>query len=95
MQGRTRRLTHAAWDAILEAVAVFHWWKDDQTRFLRTVLRDYPDVLSRLPFGSPKRVVASELVAILSADEPRYQDITLELIEELARFDQHSQSWRA
>lgn len=88
MQARTRRLTHEAWDAVLEAVAVFHWWKDDQTRFLRNVLRDYPEVLSRLPFGSSKRVIASELVAILSADETRYQDITLDLIEELARFDQ-------
>jgi hypothetical protein len=73
---------------ILEAVAVFHWWKDDQIRFLRSVLRDYPEVLSRLPFGSSKRVVASELVSILSGDEDRYQDVTLELIEELARFDE-------
>lgn len=88
MSARTRHLTHAAWDAILEAVAVFHWWKDDQTRFLRSVLRDYPEVLSRLPIGSSKRVVASELVLILSASEDRYQDVTLELIEELARFDE-------
>jgi Restriction endonuclease len=88
MPARTGRLTHAAWDAVLEAVAVFHWWKDDQTRFLRSVLREHPELLSRLPFGSSKRAVASELVSILSADEARYQDVALDLIEELARFDQ-------
>jgi hypothetical protein len=88
MPARIRRLNHAAWDAILEDVAVFHWWKEDQTRFLRSVLRDCPEVLSRLPFGSPKRAVASELVSILAANEDRYQDVALELIEELARFDE-------
>lgn len=84
---RARRLSDSAWDAILEAVAVFYWYKPDQERFLRSVLRDEPAVLARLSFGETKRQVASELVMMLQSDESRYQAVALDLIERLAAFD--------
>ena len=84
--GRRRHLSDSAWDAILEAVAVFYWYKPDQARFLRGVLRDHPVILSQLTFGLPKRQVASQLVTVLQADEERYQPVAIDLIERLASF---------
>lgn len=83
-----RRLTDSAWDAILEAVAVFYWYKPDQERFLRGALRDHSEVLSQLSFGTPKRQIASQLVTTLQAHEDRYQQVALDLIERLATFDE-------
>ena len=84
---RTRRLSDSAWDAILEAVAVFYWYTPDQERFLRGVLRDQPTILSQLSFGLPKRQVASQLVTTLQSREDRYQPVAIDLIERLASFD--------
>lgn len=86
--GRSRRLSDSAWDAILEAVAVFYWYKSDQERFLRHVLRDHPMILSQLSFGIPKRQVASQLVTVLQSNEDRYQTAAIDLIERLATFDE-------
>lgn len=83
-----RRLSDSAWDAILDAVAVFYWYKPDQERFLRSALRDQPEILGQLTFGSTKREVASELVSALQTNEEKYQIVALELIERLAGFDE-------
>jgi hypothetical protein len=85
---RSQRLSDSAWDALLEAVAVFYWYKPDQERFLRGALGDYPELLAQLTFGVPKRQVASQLITVLQVNEDRYQRAALDLIERLSEFDE-------
>lgn len=85
---RRRRLSDSAWDALLEAVAVFYWYKPDQERFLRSALADYPEIVAQLAFGETKRQVASQLVMVLQVNEDRYQRAALDLVERLSEFDE-------
>ena len=72
---------------MLEALAVFYWYKRDLERFLRSALADHPEVLSRISFeASSKRQVAVEVVTQLQTNESRYQETALDLLERLADY---------
>lgn len=83
-----QRLSEPAWDALFEALAVFYWRKRDLENFLRGHLRDFPELLAPLSFDGYKRSVAAELVGLLRRDEDRYQGLVIDLLVELAKFDE-------
>src|SRR5262249_20220232 len=84
----TKRLAEPAWDALFEALAVFYWRKRGLEAFLRAQLGDYPELLAPLDFAGYKRTVAADLVASLRRDEGRYQGTVIDLLVELAKFDE-------
>lgn len=83
-----RRLREPAWDALFEALAVFYWRKRDLENFLRGHLRDFPELLAPLSFAGYKRSVAADLVGLLRRNEDRYQGLAIDLLVELAKFDE-------
>jgi hypothetical protein len=48
------------------------------------------EILARLNFSDTKRVVAAELVNLLAADQDKYMQVLLELMGEVAAFDDFS-----
>jgi hypothetical protein len=82
-----KRLSESAWDALLEALAVFYWYKSDLEAFLRAELAGAPDLLAQLSFSTTKRQVAAQTVSLLRSQEGRYQPITIDLLVRLAGFD--------
>ena len=79
-----KTISAEAYQALREALAVIVWNKRPFETYVRTALRDQPDVLAGLPFGEPKRIVADLLVDRLMTDEARYQEVTLNLMLEIA-----------
>jgi histone H3/H4 len=79
-----RRISSEAYQALREALAVIFWNKRPFESYLRTALRDTPDLLAGLSFQEPKRLVADALVDRLVARESQYQDVTLALMLEVA-----------
>lgn len=79
-----KRISAEAYQALREALAVIVWNKRPFETYLKTALRDRPELLAGLPFGEPKRVVADLLVDRLMANEPRFQGVTLGLMLEIA-----------
>jgi hypothetical protein len=57
-----KRLSDDAYDAFVEALAVFYWWLTDFETFVRDALGDAPEILARLDFKLSKRVVAVEVL---------------------------------
>lgn len=84
---RFTRLSPEAWDALLEALAVFTWFKSDFEPFVRRLFGDAPELVQRISFTGTKREVASDLVAELERREQRYQDIVLDVLVTLSKFD--------
>lgn len=82
--GSPKRIATAAYQALREALAVIFWNKRPFESYLKTALRDRPDVLAGLAFSEPKRIVADQVVDRLAADEARYQATTLRLMLEVA-----------
>lgn len=80
-----KRLKTEAYQALRDALAVMTWFKRPFQSFLRTALRDNPELLAGLDFdGSTKREVADDLVGRLADREARYQDVTIRLMLEIA-----------
>jgi hypothetical protein len=80
-----QRLTPRAWDALSEALATYWWYKRDLARFLRAEIGNQaPEVLSAVDLDGYKRATAGDLVSLLRANEPRYQDLALSLLARLA-----------
>jgi hypothetical protein len=79
-----KRISAEAYQALREALAAIVWNKRPFESYVKTALRDSPDLLGGLPFGEPKRVVADVLVERLIENEQRYQDVTLNLMLEIA-----------
>lgn len=79
-----KKISAEAYQALRDALAVIVWNKRPFETYVRTALRDRPDVLAGLPFGEPKRIVADLLVDRLMTDEGRYQEVTLNLMLEIA-----------
>jgi hypothetical protein len=73
-----------AYQALREALAVITWNKRPFETLLRTALRESPEVLTGLNFNEPKRVVADQLVDRLVERERTYQDVTVQLMLEIA-----------
>src|SRR5687768_4336803 len=84
---RRKRLSEAAWSTLCEALSVFWWYKSDFEQFLRRALGDWPRLLALVDSNLTKRQVASELIAALSADEDRYQDVAIDLLIRLSQVD--------
>jgi hypothetical protein len=84
---RAQRIAPGAYNGLVEALAVVFWNLRPFEQFLRVALRDHPELLSGLTFGGLKRQVASDLVSRLAENEGRYQDVTLELMLEVAAMD--------
>ncbi|GAB2736392.1 restriction endonuclease [Nocardioides pakistanensis] len=83
-----KRLSTEAYQALRDALAVMTWFKKPFQSFLRTALRDHPELLAGLDFdGHTKREVADDLVSRLIADEARFQDVTIRLMLEVAALD--------
>lgn len=82
-----KRLSPAAWDALLEALAVFYWFRRDFEGFLRGELAAYPELLARLDFELPKRQVATALVTTMRSNEVKYQPVAIDLLVRLSEFD--------
>jgi hypothetical protein len=79
-----KRISGEAYQALREALAVIVWNKRPFESYVKAALRDSPELLGGLSFGEPKRVVADELVDRLIDDESKYQDVTLNLMLEIA-----------
>lgn len=79
-----KRISSEAYQALREALAVIVWNKRPFETYLRAALRDSPELLAGLPFGEPKRAVADVLVDALVGNEARYQEVTLNLMLEVA-----------
>lgn len=80
-----KRLKTETYQALRDALAVMTWFKRPFQTFLRTALRDDPELLAGLDFnGSTKREVADALVGRLADHEARYQDVTIRLMLEVA-----------
>lgn len=83
----SKRLTPAAWDALLEALAVFYWYKPDFERLLRSELSESPELLAPLVFSQSKRQVATALVTRMRRQEAKYQGVAIDLLVRLSEFD--------
>ena len=57
-----KRISTDAYQALREALSVIFWNKRPFESYLRTALRENPELLARLPFQEPKRAVADMLV---------------------------------
>ena len=80
-----KRLSTEAYQALRDALAVMTWFKRPFKTFLRTALRDHPELLAGLDFdGSTKREVADDLVWRLTDQESRYQGVAIRLMLEVA-----------
>jgi hypothetical protein len=87
---RSKRIAPAAYDALVDALAVIFWNKQPFERFVRLTLRDHPELLAGIDFGGLKRQSAADLVMRLANDEDQYQAVTLDLMLEVARMDRFS-----
>lgn len=83
-----KRISTEAYQALRDALAVVTWYKKPFESFVRTSLRDHPQLLAGLNFNEPKRIVADALVRQMVADESRYQEAALQLMLELAAMTQ-------
>lgn len=79
-----KRIATEAYQALREALAVIVWNKRPFESYLKTSLRESPELLAGLPFQEPKRVVADMLVDRLVEKEQEYQQVTLTLMLEVA-----------
>lgn len=82
-----KRISTEAYQALREALAVIIWNKRPFESYLRTALRDSPELLAGLPFAEPKRFVADLLVDRLLEREQRYQSVALTLMLEVASME--------
>src|SRR5947207_12756733 len=84
---RMKRISSAAYQALREALAVIVWNKRPFESYLRTALRESPELLAGLPFAEPKRLVADLLVDRLVEREQKYQSVGLTLMLEVASME--------
>jgi len=82
-----KRISTAAYQALRAALPVVTWNKRPFETFLRTALRDQPGLLVGLNFSDTKRNVADQLIDTLTTHEDKYQDVTLQLMLEVASMD--------
>jgi hypothetical protein len=79
----SKRIAPGAYQALRDALPVVFWFKRPFESFVRTALRDNPELLSGLNFGEPKRIVADHLVGRLVSNEGRYHEVTIQLMVEV------------
>jgi hypothetical protein len=79
-----KRISTEAYQGLREALALIVWNKRPFESYLRTALRENPELLAGPPFSEPKRVVADVLVDRLVEKEEKYQHAALTLMVEVA-----------
>ncbi len=79
-----KRISTAAYQALRDAIPVITWNKRPFEAWLRTALRDHTELLAGLNFNDTKRSVADGLVDRLIHNEDKYQEVTLQLMLEIA-----------
>lgn len=80
-----KRISTAAYQALRDALPVVVWYKRSFNRYLRTALRQTPELLASIDFeNNSKREIADEVIDRLMANERLYQDTTLRLMLEVA-----------
>lgn len=83
-----QRIDPNAYNALAEALPVIYWNKPPWARFVRSVLRDVPEVLAGLDFkDDTKRETAGRIVERLMSNEDRYQAVTISLMLTIASMD--------
>ncbi|MFD3473136.1 hypothetical protein ACFWWM_43880 [Streptomyces sp. NPDC058682] len=70
--GRRKTIDPSAYLALLEGLTHIFWNKGPYELYLRAMLRDHSELLSRLDFGATKREVSGQLVNLLRANEACY-----------------------
>jgi hypothetical protein len=80
----SRRVAPGAYQALREALPVIFWYKRPFRTFLHSALREQPELLAGINFDDIKRNVADTLVDRLMQREDRYQEVTLQLMLEIA-----------
>ncbi|MGK5738130.1 restriction endonuclease [Micromonospora sp. URMC 103] len=78
-----KRIAPHAYEALAEALAVIHWNEQPFERYIRSSLRDYPEIIARLDFSQTKRQVAGAVVTLLQG-QAAYQTAALTLMTEIA-----------
>jgi hypothetical protein len=85
---KPKRIDARAYNALADALAVVFWNKQPLARYLRSMLRDAPEVLVGLDFqADTKRETAGRLVDHLLAEEAKYQAVTIALMLNVAAMD--------
>jgi len=79
-----KRISAEAYQAFRDALPSIIWNKKPFESYLRAALRDYPGLLVGLNFSDTKRNVADALIDTLITYEEKYQDVTLQLMLEIA-----------
>lgn len=82
-----KRLAPGAYQALREALPVVFWFKRTFRNFLHSALRDHPELLAGLNFDDVKRAVSDALVERLGEHEDRYQEVTLQLMLDIAAME--------
>lgn len=77
-------ISPGAYGALSEALAVIYWNRSAFHRFMRSFLREQPELLAGIDFTGAKREAADEIVDRLMANEPRYHDLTWRLMDDVA-----------
>jgi len=84
-----KRISPVAYQALRDALPVITWNKRPFETYLRTSLRDHPELLAGINFEDTKRHAADALVDRLIRQELKYQQVTLQLMLELASMDRY------
>lgn len=79
-----KRISTEAYQAFRDALPAIIWNKKPFETYLKTALRDQPGLLVGLNFSDTKRNVADTLIDTLITHEGKYQDVTLQLMLEIA-----------
>jgi hypothetical protein len=85
--GTVKRLAPGAYQALREALPAVFWYRRSFENYMRLALRDHPELLAGLNFNDIKRWVADELVDRLARHEDRYQQVTIQLMVEVASME--------
>jgi hypothetical protein len=79
-----KRISTTAYQALRNALPVVFWYKNAFASFLKTALRNYPELISPLDFSLTKREVTDSLVNLLIRREDQYKDLTIQLMIDVA-----------
>jgi hypothetical protein len=82
---RQKRISGTAYQALRSALALVFWYKPTLERYLRTALRQHPEILRGIDFQLPaKREIANTVVDRLVESESTHQHVTIALMIELS-----------
>jgi len=79
-----KRISAEAYQGLREALAAIFWNKRPFEKYVRTALRDVPQILVGLAFDEPKRAVADSIVDRLMSDEAAFGQIAIDLMLEVS-----------